>query len=325
MLGTNAVDIKDLTKIFGGRLIAVNGVTLSVPRGAVFGLIGSNGAGKTTTLRLALGLHRPTAGSVSVFGQRMSVWSGSMRRRMGFLPQTNNFPPDMTPIGYLDLAGKLFGIPSDERKARLSALLHAVELLSAASQRIGNLSTGMITRLGIAASLLNDPDVVLWDEPTIGLDPTGRKYTLDLIRALRAEGKTLILSTHILPDADLVCDSLAVMNNGKLIYAGTVGDMKKLIQRNVVDLALAGDIDSLAHTMTTEEEGFRCERVNVDVLRVFFVDGRDFAIDLTRMLEIISRHGVEVIAIRSAGEIEDAFLKRLEDDRLKGFSRAFEG
>ena len=115
------------------------------------------------------------------------------------------------------------------------------------------------------------------------------------------------------------------MNNGKLIYAGTVGDMKKLIQRNVVDLALAGDIDSLSHTMTTEEEGFRCERVNVDVLRVFFVDGRDFAIDLTRMLEIISRHGVEVIAIRSAGEIEDAFLKRLEDDRLKGFSRAFEG
>ena len=321
----NAVELHDLTKIYNGRLIAVNGVSFSVPQGAVFGLIGSNGAGKTTTLRLILGLHKASAGTVTVFGKRMSIWEGGMRRRIGYLPQSNNFPPDMTPIAYLDLAGRLFGIPRDERKARLAALLHAVELLGASSQRIGNLSTGMITRLGIAASLLNDPDLILWDEPTIGLDPTGRKYTLDLIRSLRAEGKTIMLSTHILPDADLVCDYLAVMNSGKLIYSGTVGDMKQLIQRNVVDLALAGDIDSLMHSLTTDQAGIQCERVSVDVVRIYFMDGRDFSVDLTRMLEVVSRHGVEVISIRSAGEIEDAFLKRIEEDRMRGFSRAREG
>lgn len=321
----NAVELHDLTKIYNKRLIAVNGVNFTIPQGSVFGLIGSNGAGKTTTIRLMLGLHRPTAGSVTVFGKPMSVWAGKLRKRIGFLSQTNNFPPDMTPIGYMDLIGKLFGIPNDERRARLSALLHAVDLLPASSQRMANLSTGMMTRVGIAASLINDPDLVLWDEPTIGLDPTGRKYTLDLARALRAEGKTILLSTHILPDADQICDHLGVLNYGKVIFSGSVSEMKRLVQRNVVDLALSGDVDSLLYTINSEEQGIQCERVTPDVIRVSFMDGRDFSVDLTKMLEVISRQGVEILSIRSAGEIEDAFLKRLEDDRKRGFARAFEG
>ena len=320
----NAVELHDLTKIYNQRLIAVNGVNFTIPQGSVFGLIGSNGAGKTTTIRLILGLHRPTAGSVTVFGKPMSIWAGNLRRRIGFLSQTNNFPPDMTPIGYLDLIGKLFGVPNDERQARFSALLHAVDLISASSQRMANLSTGMMTRVGIAASLINDPDLVLWDEPTIGLDPTGRKYTLDLAKSLRAEGKTILLSTHILPDADQICDYLGVLNLGKVVFSGSVSEMKRLVQRNVVDLALFGDVDNLLYTISAENQGIQCERVSADVVRVSFQDGRDFSVDLTRMLEVVSRQGVEILSIRSAGEIEDAFLKRLEDDRNRGFSRAFE-
>lgn len=319
----NAVETHQLTKIYDNRLIAANEVNLTVPQGSVFGLVGSNGAGKTTTLRLIMGLHRPSAGNVKVFGERVGLSTGHLRRRIGFLSQTANFPPNMTPISYLNLVGRLFGIEEENRKARLSSLIHAVDLLSASFQRIATLSTGMKTRLGIAASLINDPDLILWDEPTIGLDPTGRKYTLDLIKALKSEGKTVILSTHILPDADQVCDYMGILNHGKLIFMGNVTDMKRLTQRDVVDLTLAGDVERLLHSLSLEDQTFYCERVGEDVVRVSFPTGRGIATDLTRVLEAISRQGVEILSIRTAGEIEDAFLKRLEEDRLRGFSRPY--
>jgi len=319
----NAVEIQDLTKIFDNRLIAVNRVNLDIPKGSVFGLVGSNGAGKTTTLRLIMGLNRPTAGAVHIFGEPIGPTTGHLRRRMGFLSQTGNFPPYMNPISYLDLTGRLFSIPKRERRARLSALIHAVELLPASFQRIDTLSTGMRTRLGIAASLINDPEILLWDEPTIGLDPTGRKYTLDLIKALRSEGKTVILSTHVLPDADQVCDLVGILNHGKLIFNGSVTEMKKLIHREVVDLALEGNITQVMDSLATEEDDLSFEQINEDVIRVSFRNGRTLATDLNRVLDIISRQGVEILSIRSADEIEDAFLKHLEEDRQRGFTRPY--
>ena len=202
----DVVETHGLTKIYETRQIALNSVTLSIPKGCIFGLIGPNGAGKSTALRLIMGLQRPTAGVIKVFDEPMTLGSGHLRRRIGFLSQGGNFPTDMTPITYLDLVGKLFGIGSGIRKPRLSALLHAMDLLQASSQRIDHLSSGQRTRLGIAAALMNDPDMLLLDEPTIGLDPEGRHYTLDLFEELRSKGKTIILSTHILPDADQTCD-----------------------------------------------------------------------------------------------------------------------
>ena len=319
----NAVEAIDLTKIYDNRLIALNRTNLTIPKGTVFGLIGSNGAGKTTTLRLILGLNRPTAGTVRVFEEPVGPNSGKLRSRMGFLSQTGSYPPHLNPISYLDFIGRLFGVPPKERRARLSALIHAVELLPASFQRIETLSTGMKTRLGIAASLINDPDLLLWDEPTIGLDPTGRKYTLDLIKALKSEGKTIILSTHILPDADQVCDQIGILNHGKLIFNGSITEMKKLIHRDVVDLALQGDIKGLLTSLNAEEPDLSCEQVGEDVIRVAFRNGRNLSNDLNRVLDAVSRHGVGILSIRSAGEIEDAFLKHLEDDQLRGFSRAY--
>ena len=319
-----AIETKNLTKIFDNRLIAVNRVNLSIPEGSVFGLIGSNGAGKTTLLRLILGRHRPSAGSVHIFGEPIGPNSAGLRQRIGFLAQSGIFPPHMTAIGFLDLVGRIFGIPRGERRARLSNLIHSVDLLSASSQRVSTLSTGMKTRLGIAASLMNDPDLLMWDEPTVGLDPTGRKYTLDLVNAVKNEGKTVILSTHILPDADQACDQLGILNHGKVIFQGSVTELKRVVRGNVVDLALLGDVDRLLHSLQAEEEHLRCERVGDEVIRVAFADGRSLSTDLPRLLEAVSRHGVDILALRTAGEIEDAFLKRLEDDRGRGFSRAYE-
>ena len=319
-----AVEATNLTKIYQRRWIAVNSISLEIPQGSIFGLVGPNGAGKSTTLRLILGLHHPTAGEVKVFGETMSMYTGHLRRRIGYLPQGDHYPRGMTPINYLALVGKLRGMPRKDYQSRLSSLLHAVDLLGSASTRIGNLSAGVTTRMAIAASMINEPDLLLWDEPTAGLDPTGRKYALDLIQELKSQGKTMVISTHVLPDADHVCDYIGVLNQGKLVYCGSVTDMKQTVRENVVDLGLPGDIKQFQESLSADSQIPQWERMSPDVIRVNFSNDQGFSQQLNRLLEIVCRSPVELLSIRSGGEIEDAFLKRLEADRMKGFNRAFE-
>ena len=319
-----AVETTNLTKIFQRRWIAANSISFKIPKGSVFGLVGPNGAGKSTTLRLILGLLHPTAGEVKVFGETMSLSTGHLRRRIGYLPQGEHYPKNLTPINYLELVGKLRGMPRKECHRRISSLLHAVDLLGAASTRIGNLSAGMTTRMAIAASMVNEPDLLLWDEPTAGLDPTGRKYALDLIQELKSQGKTMIVSTHLLPDADNVCDYIGVLNQGKVVFSGSVLEMKQFVRENVVDLGLAGDLKEFQESLSADPQIIRWERLSPDVIRVNFSDHNGFSQQLNRLMDLVCRSSVELLSIRSGGEIEDAFLKRLEADRAKGFSRVFE-
>ncbi len=319
-----AVETINLTKIFQRRWIAANSISFKISKGSVFGLVGPNGAGKSTTLRLILGLLHPTAGTVKVFGEHMSLSTGHLRRRIGYLPQGEHYPRNLTPINYLELVGKLRGMPRKECHRRVSSLLHAVDLLGAASTRIGNLSAGMTTRMAIAASMVNEPDLLLWDEPTAGLDPTGRKYALDLIRELKTQGKAMIVSTHLLPDADNVCDYIGVLNQGKVVFSGSVLEMKQFVRENVVDLGLAGDVKEFLETLSADPQIIRWERLSPDVIRVNFSDHKNFSQQLNRLMDLVCRSSVELLSIRSGGEIEDAFLKRLEADRAKGFSRVFE-
>jgi ABC-2 type transport system ATP-binding protein len=319
-----AVETTNLTKIFQRRWIAANSISFKIPKGSVFGLVGPNGAGKSTTLRLILGLLHPTAGEVKVFGETMSLSTGHLRRRIGYLPQGEHYPRNLTTINYLELVGKLRGMPRKECQRRISSLLHAVDLLGAASTRIGNLSAGMTTRMAIAASMVNEPDLLLWDEPTAGLDPTGRKYALDLIQEMKGQGKTMIVSTHLLPDADNVCDYIGVLNQGKVVFSGSVMEMKQFVRENVVDLGLTGDMKEFLESLSADPQIIRWERLSPDVIRVNFSDHKDFSQQLNRLMDLVCRSSVELLSIRSGGEIEDAFLKRLEADRAKGFSRVFE-
>lgn len=317
----NVIETRNLTKIYGDRYIALNGADLSVPQGAVYGLVGPNGAGKTTTIRLLLGLHSPTAGSVRVFGEPMTPNATGLRRRIGYLPTNPRFPQDMTPIGYLDFVGKISGLDREVRKPRLAALLRAVGLLGAASQKVKSFSTGMTTRLGIAASLINDPDLLIWDEPTSGLDPEGRKYTIDLIRQL-GQTKTIIVSSHNLGDIKKVCTHVGIISEGKLIFSGPVGEMMRLTRSNAVQIDLAGeDLARLDPLLEARASGITWEHTG-PLLRVYAASSAALTEGLRAVLAALVETGISVTAINSLqDEMVEAFIHLLEEERSHGFAR----
>ncbi len=316
------IETVNLTKIFGNRLIAVNNMNLQVEEGATYGLLGPNGAGKTTLIRLLLGLIKPTAGEVRVFGKGMTINSADLRQRIGYLPTNPKFPPRMTPITYLDFIGRLFNMGRDEWMNRLSKLLRAVDLLPSASREIKGFSTGMVTRLGLAASLMNDPDLLILDEPTSGLDPAGRKSTLDLLEEI-GKKKTILISSHILSDIDRICNYVGIINEGKVISSGSIKDMKKLIKNNVVRLEIEGDLEPLC-TRLRSIEGITSVDEKEDFILDIALDDKAPSTQIVReIVDLVSDSGLDLISINSStSRIEDAFLKLTKEEESTGFLRA---
>lgn len=310
------IETERLTKIYSNAYIALNGANLAVPAGSVYGLIGPNGSGKTTTIRLLLGLHTPSAGIAKVYGEVMTPNAVHLRQCIGYLPTNPQFPTDMNPITYLDFVGKLFGIPSEDRKPRLAALLRAVGLSSAGSQKIKSLSTGMKTRLGIAASLMNDPDLLIWDEPTAGLDPEGRKYTIQLIHEL-SHSKTIFVSSHDLGDLEKVCDYVGILSDGKLIFNGPIEDMKQYRQTNVIELEVEGDVDAFC----AELDGIDWERLP-GVVRLTLAASDDLGPIMLNVMTLLTRTDVKLNGLKAAREeMVDAFIRLMNEERSHGFSQ----
>ena len=319
---SQAIEVKSLTKIFGEKLIAVNNLDFGVERGAVYGFLGPNGAGKTTTIRLLLGLIRPTAGEVRIFGEKMTPSASALRRRIGYLPTNPRFPPRMTPITYLDFVGKLFSLGSEKRKNRLSALIRAVGLLGDSSREIGGFSTGMLTRLGLAGALMNDPELLILDEPTSGLDPSGRKSTLELIEELGKE-KTIFVSSHILVDIDRVCTSVGVINQGRSIFSGTIKEIKKSIRGHSVRVEVEGDVEKLCLALKDAKWARSFERRGDFAVDIDFDAGMPMAEAVREAAELVSSSGLDLLSVTSSSSsIEDAFVELLRDEESRGFLRA---
>ena len=318
-----AIRTEHLTKIYGQRLIAVNDMNLEVPQGSVFGLLGPNGAGKTTTLRLLLGLQRPTAGRAEVFGKSCGPNAVAVRSQIGYLPTNPKLPGNLRPIEYLDLLGKLSRLPRQVRKPRISALLRAVGLLTATEQRIQTFSTGMCTRLGLAASLVADPPLLLWDEPTAGLDPTARRFTLDLIREL-GKTKTVVVATHILTDIDQICDHLGVMHEGRMIFTGSMQDMKKRLRRDGFSLELEGETDNirLLAQEANNLEGIEAHLGPGQTLLVRIANDRGRSRALAEVLKLVDASKLSLQAVHSAqNATENAYLQLLQEEEAHGFHR----
>jgi ABC-2 type transport system ATP-binding protein len=222
----NAIEIRSLCKRFGDQL-AVNDVSFAVRAGEVFGFMGHNGAGKTTTLRMLLGLLRPTSGGAKVFGHDIVRDNLAIRRLTGYLPGDYALPKGMTARRFLRYIGAMFGMTGPTCEKHLGELLDQFGLLDVADKRLGEFSSGMTQRVGLAQALLNEPRLLLLDEPTAGLDPLGRHHLLGLIRRLAAEdGVTVLFSTHILSDVEEVCERVAVLHQGRLLASGDLGELK---------------------------------------------------------------------------------------------------
>jgi ABC-2 type transport system ATP-binding protein len=216
----NAIETANLRKTFGDKT-AVEGLTLTVPRGEVFGFLGPNGAGKSTSVKMMLGLVHPTGGSATVLGRPLG--DTATRARVGFLPEHFRFHDWLTASEFLRFHARLYGIPASRIPEKAAALLDLVGLAAHHGKRLKDFSKGMLQRIGLAQALLNDPELVFLDEPTSGLDPVGRLLVRDIIREQRARGATVFLNSHLLGEVEVTCDRVAFIKHGRVLEMRELG------------------------------------------------------------------------------------------------------
>lgn len=279
--------------------VGLKSLHLEVKQGEIFGFLGPNGAGKTTTLKLLMGLIFPTKGTARILGQD---WlSASVRARIGFLPEQPYFYDHLTPVELLDYYGALSGVPASERRLRVPKLLERVGLADQGGIQLRKFSKGMLQRVGIAQAVLHQPEIVFLDEPMSGLDPVGRREVRDFIQALNDEGKTVFFSTHILSDAEALCDRVAVLDRGELRSVGVVAE---LVSRKSgrVEIVWEGK----AAVPAIQALGGNC-RVAGDTVRAALDEAQ-----LQKALDALKTHFGRLISVNPVGgSLEDFFLRNV--------------
>jgi len=223
------IQVESLTKEYGGRA-AISDVSFSVAKGEILGFLGPNGAGKTTTMRILTGYIPPTSGHASIAGHDVETDSLEARRHIGYLPESVPLYSEMTVWDYLEFVARIRDVPRALRENKIDVAMEKLNITDVADRRIGKLSKGYRQRVGIAQAVLHEPDVMILDEPTEGLDPRQRNETRKLIRELGKE-HTIILSTHILPEVETTCDRVVIINNGRIVAADRPQDLSNRLKR----------------------------------------------------------------------------------------------
>ena len=279
---------------------ALRCLDLTVEEGEIFGFLGPNGAGKTTTLKLLMGLVFPTAGKARILG--MEVSNPAMKAQIGFLPEQPYFYDYLTAGELLDYYAQLSGVAGKERPRKVAEVLGRVGLPDVGSLQLRKFSKGMLQRVGIAQAILHNPKVLFFDEPMSGLDPIGRRDVRDLMEQLKQEGKTVFFSTHILSDAESLCDRVAIIHQGELRGVGAVADLTSSVEGKVEVVWQGSFVPGALKTLTTE-----CH-VTGDTVRALVLEGnQDAVIDSLRrdQLRIIS-----VTPVRTS--LEEYFVRKLK-------------
>ena len=304
------IEIKDLTKDYETgfwrkrKVRALDSLSLSVYHGEIFGFLGANGAGKTTTLKLLMRLIYPTAGSARILGSDMS--EVAMHHRIGYLPENPYFYDYLTAREILEYCGELFGYDRSERKKRAEHLLSRVHLDKKRwNTQLRKFSKGMLQRVGLAQAIINNPEIVFLDEPMSGLDPIGRREVRDLIASLRQEGKTVFMCSHILSDIEVLCDRVAILNNGRLAHLGHLDDLRQRAgDTNLVEIVATGiGAADLSVHLNNNEEYILTERasgLHIQVPKESDVD------DVIRALRKTNGKLVSVQPIRQS--LEELFM-----------------
>jgi len=301
------IEITNLTKDYEvgffrkRRVRALDGLSLSIDQGQIFGFLGANGAGKTTTLKLLMRLIFPTTGSARILGH--DIQDVQMHQRIGYLPENPYFYDYLTAREFLEYCAEIFGLPSAERKKRAADLLSRVGLDEKRwDTQLRKFSKGMLQRVGLAQSLVNDPEIVFLDEPMSGLDPVGRREVRDLIAALRDEGKTVFMCSHILSDIEVLCDRVAILKKGKLAQVGHLDELRQSTEgpNRMEVMATGADADALRQQLsgtqiTPTPRGLRIEISSED--------------EIERVIATLRKAGGKIVSVQPIKQsLEELFL-----------------
>ena len=298
-----AIEMRGLCKAFG-TLQAVDHLTLSVRQGEIFGLLGPNGSGKTTTINLISGLSTPSSGEVQVMGYEVRQHARRIRQLLGAVPQETALYEELSAWDNLDFHADLFGMPRREKKGRILQMLDLMQLTERKSARVRTFSGGMKRRLALARALLHDPQLLYLDEPTLGVDVQSRRAIWDYILALRERGKTVLITTNYLEEAQALCERLAILDHGKLLAVDTPAHLKQLYGGSVVELdmvqpgSVMDDLRQLPGVKKVFQEGTRVQ-----------ITTQAGSLIVPQILTLVTGHGeLRQVAVREPS-LEEIFLR----------------
>jgi len=295
-----AIDLSGVAKTYKGKVHALRGVDCRVGRSEVFGLLGPNGAGKSTLVKILMTVIRPTKCAGTVLGH--PVGNKATLARVGYLPEHNRFPDYLTGAQVLDYLGGLSGVDRTTRRARATELMGLVGMDQWTKMQVRKYSKGMRQRIGIAAALINDPDLVLLDEPTDGVDPVGRRDIRDVVRVLKDRGKTVFINSHLLSELELVCDRVAILVQGRVASQGTIHELTLDRQRYEIELADPSPAIDVPGAMGIVREGNIVSIPTVDADRI------------QPVIDALRAKGCVIRSVRPVRpSLEDLFMQAVTD------------
>lgn len=304
----SVIEINNLTKDYEvgfwrkRKVRALDGLSLLIDGGQIFGFLGANGAGKTTTLKLLMRLMFPTGGSARILGH--DIQDVSMHQRIGYLPENPYFYDYLTAREFLDYCAQIFGYPAATRRKRAADLLARVNLDEKRwDTQLRKFSKGMLQRVGLAQSLVNDPEIVFLDEPMSGLDPVGRREVRDLISSLRDEGKTVFMCSHILSDIEVLCDRVAILKKGRLAQVGYLDELRRKTEApNRMEVMATGtDADSLREHLPQAEIAATPRGLRIEI---------DSETEIENVLAALRKVGGKIVSVQPVKQsLEELFLE----------------
>ncbi|HEY9204654.1 MAG TPA: ATP-binding cassette domain-containing protein [Candidatus Methanoperedens sp.] len=298
------IEIRSISKSYGD-FVAIDNVSLSIEKGTIFGLLGPNGAGKSTLIKVLSCQSKPSAGKAFISGLDVVSDKKEVLSIIGIVPQENSFYDDLTVNENLEYFGSLYGVSAIEIKKRSHKMLDMLQLSRKSNSRAGTLSGGMKTRLNIACALIHKPEVLILDEPSVGLDPVSRKALWDTIRSVNKEGTTILITTHYMEEADLLCDRILIMNRGKIVIEGTSEELKSKVGERIIRItSMSGDYQSVKSNIESLGEVISCD-IDEKGIKINLREELPFA----QILEIFASSGEKIKNIESTRpSLEDVFI-----------------
>ncbi len=309
----NAIEISNISKTYEStfrktKVDALIDLSLSVPSGSIFGLLGPNGAGKTTLIKILLSICFPTSGSAKVLNEEISNYN--LKYRIGYLPENHKFPSYLSGGDCLRYFGKLSGMEGLNLEKKIDDLLELVKMTQWKKIKIKSYSKGMMQRLGIAQALLNDPELILLDEPTDGVDPIGRKEIRDILADLKLKSKTVFLNSHLLSEVEMVSDRVAILNKGKLIREGTVRELTE--KRHEYSFEFESRIDEEVYFYLAAQ--FNIVHIKDSIYTVLVSD----IIELNKLIDALRAKSISIKEIiQKKSSLEEMFISLITDAEKK--------